>query len=63
MTEHIFPKARVQSFNVEHQENLLKKQLLQIGLAEECTAFCSNEGFVIPPMLTLLVGDSSKRAK
>lgn len=47
MIEHIFPKAIVQSFNVEHQENLLKKQLLQIGLAEECTASCSNEGFVI----------------
>ena len=47
MTEFIFPQRIIASANCINAENLLKKQPLQIGLAESFTADFSQGGYII----------------
>ena len=47
MTEYIFPKIIKDSFNAEGCHNLIKKQPMQIGLAERETSAFSHGGYVI----------------
>ncbi|MBE6885770.1 MAG: alpha-L-rhamnosidase [Ruminococcaceae bacterium] len=47
MTEHIFPVHIVGEELAENSQNLLKKQTLQIGLAETCISTFEKDGYVI----------------
>lgn len=47
MREYLFPERIILAENAVRAENLLKKQPLQIGLSEGCTAEFSNHGYVI----------------
>lgn len=47
MTEYIYPKKTVSSFNVLNEKSLLLNQPLQIGLAETQTAEISDGGYII----------------
>ena len=47
MTEYIFPKIIKDSFNAESCHNLIKKQPMQIGLAERSTMAASDGSYII----------------
>ena len=47
MTEHIFPKIIKDSYKAENCHNLIKKQPMQIGLAERETASFTDGSYVI----------------